>query len=320
MIIENNLRSVQEIMKYLNVSDFCVFQHLKKYNVEGLINRNVSHYEDEITDWLKSFNIEVINNKRILNKKEIDIFLPEYNIGIEFNGTYWHSDIYRDKNYHQQKTLEAKKEGIFLYHIFEFEWKRNEEKIKNHLINLLSLNEHKLYARKCVVKEIFDNKIKKDFLNLNHLQGNDNSNIKLGLYYNDVLVEIMTFCKPRFNRNYQYELSRLCSLKGYNIVGGASKLFHYFIQTYHPVSIISYSNFSKNKGNIYNKLGFKLKNISSPNYFWIKGDIILTRYQTQKHKLLLHNFIGNNEDDIMRKNGFIKIYDCGNMVFEYVNI
>ena len=126
MIKYNDLKSVNDIMNYLNVSDFCVLQHLKKYNIQGLINRNVSHYEDDITEWLKSFNINVINNKKMLNGKEIDIFLPDYNIGIEFNGNYWHCDELLDKKYHQQKSLTAKNKVIFIYHIFEYEWKKDE--------------------------------------------------------------------------------------------------------------------------------------------------------------------------------------------------
>ena len=317
MIKYNDLKSVNDIMNYLNVSDFCVLQHLKKYNIQGLINRNVSHYEDDITEWLKSFNINVINNKKMLNGKEIDIFLPDYNIGIEFNGNYWHCDELLDKKYHQQKSLTAKNKEIFLYHIFEYEWKKDEEKIKNHLLNILNLNKNKIYARKCVIKEIKDNQIKKEFLNKNHLQGDDKSAIKIGLYYDNQLVEIMTFCKPRFNNNYQYELSRLCTISGCNVIGGANKLFNYFVKNYNPKSIISYSNFAKNKGNIYNKLGFDYINLTNPNYVWSKNDIILSRYQTQKSKLLKDGFTGNTEDEIMKSQGFFKIYDCGNMVFEY---
>ena len=316
-IDEHNIKSAIELSLSLNIQECTTLQYLKKYDIQGLINRNVSHYEDDITKWLKSFNINIINNKKILDGKEIDIFLPDYNIGIEFNGNYWHCDELLDKKYHQQKSLTAKNKEIFLYHIFEYEWKKDEEKIKNHLLNILNLNKNKIYARKCVIKEIKDNQIKKEFLNKNHLQGDDKSAIKIGLYYDNQLVEIMTFCKPRFNNNYQYELSRLCTTSGCNVIGGANKLFNYFVKNYNPKSIISYSNFAKNKGNIYNKLGFDYINLTNPNYVWSKNDIILSRYQTQKSKLLKDGFTGNTEDEIMKSQGFFKIYDCGNMVFEY---
>ena len=314
----HNIKSNPELSKSLNIQECTSLQYLKKYNIQGLINRNISHYEDEITSWLNEFNINITNNKRIINNKEIDIFLPDYNIGIEFNGNYWHSDIFRDKRYHQQKSTEAKNNDIFLYHIFEYEWKNNKEKIKKHLANILNLNKNKIYARKCIIGEIEDNKIKKEFLNKNHLQGDDKSTIKIGLYYDNQLVEIMTFCKPRFNNNYQYELSRLCTVSGCNVIGGADKLFKYFLKTYNPKSIISYSNFAKNVGSIYNKLGFDYINLTDPNYVWCKNDIVLSRYQTQKSKLLKDGFVGNTEDEIMKSQGFFKIYDCGNHVYGWI--
>jgi len=83
---------------------------------------NISTYEIEIKNFLKSKNIEYeINDRKILKGKEIDIYIPEYNLAIEFNGLYWHSEIYKDKNYHLNKTEECLKNNIQLIHIFEDE-------------------------------------------------------------------------------------------------------------------------------------------------------------------------------------------------------
>jgi len=68
----------------------------------------------------------------------------------------------------------------------------------------------------------------------------------------------MTFGKPRYNRKYEYELLRYCS--SYTVIGGAEKLFSYFLNTYTPKSIISYCDLSKFTGRVYNRLGFILKN------------------------------------------------------------
>lgn len=315
MIKEHDLKSVSDIMEHLGVSSYCTLAYIHKYNIDNILNKNTSCYEDKIERWLLQYNIKVIRNKRLFDNKEIDIYLPDYKIGIEFNGSYWHSEIYRDSQYHQKKSLNAELNGIRLYHIYEYEWK-DIDKIYNHLKNILKLNEYKIFARKCEIKEI-DTKTKNDFLENNHLQGKDNSSIRIGLFYNNILVQVMTFCKPRFNKKYEYELSRLCTLKDYTVIGGASKMFKYFLVTYNPKSIISYSDYSKNTGNIYNILGFNECQLTKPNYIWINKNIILTRYQTQKHILLKQGYKGSSEVDIMHNRGFIRVYDCGNKVYEW---
>ena len=256
------------------------------------------------------------SEKDIISPYEIDLYDEERMIGIEFNGNYWHGEKNKKRLFHQQKSLLAESKGIFLYHIFEYEWVEKKDKILNQLNNLLGNNINKIYARKCIIKEV-DNKEKKLFLEENHLQGDDNSSVKLGLYYNNELVSLMTFVKPRFNKKYEWELSRFCSKAGCNVIGGASKLFKYFINNYNPQSIISYSNIAHTKGKIYEILGFTFDSISEPNYVWSNSHKYLTRYQCQKYKLLEQGYEGNSESDIMHNLGYYRIYDCGNKVWKW---
>lgn len=272
--------------------------------------------EKEIKHWASLF-YRIETNVKIPNTNlEIDIFIPELNIGIEVNGNYWHSELKRDRLYHKKKSEEAAKNGIFIYHIFEYEWTAKCEQIKAQLKNLLGKNDTKIYARKCDVR-LINNVAKQRFLDENHLQGNDSSSVKLGLFYEDELVSVMTFCKPRFNKKYEWELSRFCSDWGCNVVGGASKLFNYFIKHYEPKSVISYSNNAHTRGELYEKLGFKLISESNPDYVWFKNGKIVPRYQAQKHRLLKQGLQGNSESEIMHELGYYRIYDCGNKVWVY---
>ena len=118
----------------------------------------------------------------------------------------------------------------------------------------------------------------------------------------------MTFCKPRFlKKSYcDWELSRFCSLAGANVVGGAGKLFKYFIE-HNEGSVISYSDVAKTKGTLYQKLGFKFSHQSKPNYVWTNGHDVLTRYQTQM----------KNEIETMTSKGYYRIFDCGSKVWVY---
>ena len=305
-----------DIAEVLNYSPASVSKYIHLFNAEDYVNMYPKNYfeEDEIINILESFGITnyVRSERNILDGKEIDIYLPDYKVGIEFNGSYWHSEKNKsDKKYHYNKSKVSEENDVFIYHIFGYEWENElkKEKIINQLKNILGLNENKIYARKCEIKVVDkDDKIK--FINENHIQGNDNSKIHLGLYYNNELVSIMTFVKPRFNKNHNWELSRYCSKSNTTVVGGASKLFKHFVNNYmnSEETILSYSDIAKTKGNLYETLGFKLDHISDPNYIWWKKDTdFKTRYQCQM----------KNEVQIMHDNGYYRIYDCGNKVWIY---
>ncbi len=173
-------------------------------------------------------------------------------------------------------------------------------------------NDKPIYGRKCKVREI-ERDDKKKLLEEYHLQGNDKSSIRLGLFFENQLVTTMTFGKSRFNKKYEYEMHRYCSNS--KVIGGASKLFKFFIQKYKPKSVVSYQDLAKFDGSMYEKLGFKLSNVSSPNYIWCnaKNDW-KTRYQCQRHKL--GQELGT-EVSIMKDRGYFRVYDCGNNVWVY---
>lgn len=285
----------------------------------------ISYLEKEIFSFIKDiYKGEIIENDRnVIKPYELDIVIPKKKIAFEFNGTYWHSSNILKKciNYHLNKTLACEEKGYKLIHIWEYDWinpiKQNilKEKIKA----ILGVDQTKIYARKCIIKEI-DSKIKNEFLNLNHIQGEDKSKVKLGLFYNEELVAVMTFGKPRFSKNAEYELIRYATKSGYQVLGGAGKLLRYFERNYNPKSIITYADRSYSQGNMYRKIGFNELKPSAPNYSWVKGDMIYSRYQCQKHKL--KGLLGDkfdekiSESQNMLLNGFIKVYDCGNLVFK----
>lgn len=277
---------------------------------------SISKGEQSLADYLNNYT-KVIRNSRLPNNYEIDILLPDINIGIEYNGEYWHSDIKKDKYYHINKTNLAKDNNIRLIHIFEHEWLYKQDLVKSKLMSILGYN-YIIGARECNIKRI---NFPKQFLIDNHLQGAGTpTNINYGLFLKDLLVAVMTFGTPRFSKE-EFELIRFATLTNITIQGGASKLFSAFLKEYAPKSIISYSDKRWSIGNIYKILGFKFSHTSDPGYFYNNHSTILSRYQCQKHKLenLFPHLYDKNltEREIMANAGFYKVYDCGNDVWVY---
>jgi hypothetical protein len=289
-------------------------------NPLGFNNR--SEYEKEITDFLIENGVKVETNIKIPNEKlEINIYIPEHKIGIEFNGVYWHNELFREKNYHLNKTIKCEKNNIELVHIFEDEWVYKKEIVKSILLNKLNKIKNNIFARKCEIKEI-TSEVSKKFLNENHIQGNVNSKIKIGLYYQENLVSVMTFSRGRVimgGKNTEWELNRYSSLINTNVVGGSSKLLKYFIKKYQPEKLISYSDVRIFNGSMYSKIGFERKSNSKPNYWYVINGIRKHRFNFTKNKLIKEGYEKNKtEKQIMFERGIYRIYDCGNVRWEYI--
>ena len=290
--------------------------------------KNTSKLEKEVSDYIISLIGEknvILNSKNILDsKKEIDIFVPSYNLAIEFNGLYWHNELNKDKDYHLNKTIECNKNGIRLFHIFEDEWIYKQDIIKSMLKNFLHLIDIRIYARKCEIKEV-NPKDSKEFLNNNHLQGNCNGSVKLGLYYNNELISLMVFGASRHfvgSGKEQYELLRFCNKLHTNIIGGASKLFNHFITKYNPSSIISFADRRWSNGNVYNILGFSLYNESKPNYYYIINDKRIYRYNLRKDILVKKYNCPKekSEKQFCLEQKWYRIYDCGCLCYRWDNV
>lgn len=281
-----------------------------------------SRKENNIMEYIKSLGITARERDRdILDGKELDIYIPGKALAIEIDGIYWHSEASgKDKNYHLNKTKMCEEWGIQLIHIFDDEILYKERIVKNRLRAILGKTPYKIAARSCQVREV-PSKLYNKFVEKYHIQGAVNTAIRLGLYYKNRLVAVMGFNKSRFNKGYDYELMRYCTVSSFNITGGAGKLLKYFRKNYQG-SIISYADKRWSNGSLYRSLGFTELEDSEPNYYYVKGNTRESRQKFQKHKLekILEVFDPElSELQNMRKNGWSRIWDCGNKVFVLEN-
>lgn len=330
-IIEGKFRS-KEFMQYFNfASSSSVSQYKKLWNITEPTEIKRSRQQLEINSFVNGLGVSTLfNDRSILHPYELDIYVPKFKLGIEFNGLLYHSfgkseynifnNYLEEPDYKPTQKLElCKEKDIHLLTIWENEWINKQDIWKSVISSHLGCNQ-KVFARKCIIRQV-SNKETKDFLQSNHLQGVVPSSINLGLYYEDTLVSLMTFGKSRFSDKYQYELLRYCNKLYTNVVGGASKLLTYFIRNYNPESIISYANRRWSNGNLYTKLGFNYKGISKPTYYYFyKNEVnkIYSRLTFQKHKLksILETFEESlPEKENMYNNGYRRTYDCGQLVY-----
>lgn len=274
----------------------------KKGNIFSLKEKSVSN-------WLKSLNINVIENSRnIIYPKELDIYLPDYNIAIEFNGLYWHSELFKDKNYHLDKTLRCKENGIDLIHIFENEWENKKDIIKSIILKKINKFKSFIDLSKCVFKKINTKKIK-EFITENSLFEYEKCRYKCGIFNNNELIFVIGFNK---NKNNIYIIN-ICRKKFYNITD-IKYIFNVLKNIYNVDNIflninLRFNNYIYSDCNVdmhikpkfwyynKNKKEFKLNN---QNYF--KNNL--------SNKLKKYDSSLSNKDNI-RKNGYIKIWDCG---------
>lgn len=279
-------------------------------------NSNTSSYENIIADWLKELGIKYVqNDKKVLDGLEIDLFLPDYNLGIEFNGIYWHSSKFKNSNYHKNKFDIAKSKNVNLIQIWEDMWHKKEDVIKSIIQSKLNINTKNIYARKTIVKEI-SIKEAKEFCETNHLHGYVNSTIKIGLFYEDKLVSVMTFGKRSIgkNKNLATEILRYCTLLDYRITGGASKLLKFYLRRNpNTQEVVSFSYNDLGINSTYKKLNFEEISVSY-GYFYFKDGYRQHRYNFQKRKLV--DKYGEDSKDltefqIMEKLDYLRCYDSG---------
>jgi len=301
--------------------------NLEKYGVEypqqnkEIRNKYPSYRksksEIKIYDFIKQhYDGEIITISKKNIGVELDIYLPEFNFAIEFNGIYWHNEITKKKNYHKEKSDLCKEKGIQLFHVWEDDWNYKQEIVKSIILHKIGKTKNKIFGRKTEIKEVNDNKLVRTFLNENHIQGFVGSSIKLGLFYNNELVSLMCF-KHNIRET---ELVRFCNKINYNVVGGSSKLFNYFIKNYNFNKIKTFADRSYSNGDLYYKLGFEFDCEILPDYsYTINNNKIRShKFNFRKYKLVKQGFDSNkSEHEIMLERKIYRIYDAGKYRFIY---
>jgi len=276
-----------------------------------------SKTERKLSSWLEELNINIEkNNRKLIKPKEIDILLPDYNLAIEVNGLYYHSDSrLNNKNYHLNKTKMIEQKGYSLLHFWDIEIDNKLDIVKSMILSKIGMIKSSIYARKCLIKQV-DSKEARIFLENNHLAGFASAKYHYGLYYNKSLVSLISIGSSRFKRN-EFEIIRYANKTFTNVVGGFSRLFKYVLKTHDIQEIASYADRRYSSGKVYESNGFKLVSSTPPSYWYFKDGEFSHRSKYQKHKICNNSNKHLTEKEIMINNGYDLVYDCGNLKYIY---
>ena len=274
----------------------------------------------EITEFCKRFYPNLIeSDTSVLGDRTIDILIPEVNFGIIYAGLYTHSDLKgKDCRYFSKLTSDANEKNIRIIHIYEDEWRDKRKIIESIICARINKVKYKIYARKCEIANVHKD-IAKEFMFQNHIQ-KYNPATNFGLYYENELLCVLSMGKSRFNKKIEWEIVRFCSKINYQVVGGFSKLYKFFVDQYNPNTVMTYADAKFGEGKVYSGCGFTFTHKADSNYFYIVDGYRLSRQKYQKHNLitLLETFDPNiTEWQNMVANGYDRIWDCGNYVFTW---
>jgi hypothetical protein len=271
--------------------------------------------EYEISEFLKELNLEYDAHcrKSLKTGFELDFYIPSKNIGIEYHGLRWHTENKVGINYHVNKLNMANEAGITLIQIFQHEWKNRQFQVKSFLKSKLGLNTTKVYARKCVVKEVPKKEASK-FLNDYHIQGSGRFNFAYGLYFNDELLMLIALGKHH-RGNDSLVLTRCISKFDVTVVGGLSRLCKY-AKTLHG-EFITWVDKRWSTGKSWESIGWVIEDNLRPDYFYFHPDKRIIQSKQARSKSKITPPEGCTEKQFAEMNGFERVFDAGKIRMRY---
>lgn len=297
-----------------------------------------SKQESRIADFLSTFTPVISRDRTVLKPKELDIYLPEKKLAVEYSGMFWHShfdapDEKANWRNHASKYAACKEQGIRLLTIYESEWQGREPALRRLLRNAVGKSKGKLMARKCVLRKV-ELRDAKAFYEKYHPQGGAGYGEHYGLYWSEKLVACMRFARGVNDRGAAAK-ERTWTLARYatriTVAGAASRLFKAFRDEFSPTEVKSFSDNRYFGGEMYTALGFTLEKEVGPDYqVWSPKLGLLPKPSYQRRviptRLEEHGIADafnpatdpRTEAEMTYLMGCGRIYDCGKKRWRWV--
>ena len=271
----------------------------------------VSKAEAELLSYVQTLIPAVGTYKGLQNVFEVDVYVPSRGIAIEFNGLYWHSEDKRTNDYHYNKWLECKRQGVQLIQVWEDEWLEKPSVVKKMLAHKLGVSsDMRVYARKTNAFEV-EVSAARVFFEQNHIQGYGAGSIRVGLENSGVLVACGVFKKRSVDTLELVRYATRC-----NVIGGQGKILKY-VKTHYPEikKIVTFADHCVSDGGLYEALGFTKVGELKPDYKYVinnkrvhKFGYRLKKFEADPNLLFQ---VGMTEKELAKTNGLLRIYDAG---------
>ena len=291
----------------------------------------VSKAEQELYDFLTSLGLDVVQSDRkaLGNRQEIDLFIPEANFGIEFNGVYYHNEYWKPKNYHKDKHDTAKAAGIQLLQIWEDDWQNRKPVILRALAHKLGktsqlteirpelhVETNKVFARKTKVMNLSTGEASK-FLEQNHVQGFASGSYYLGLKDAEGVLRALMVLKKEAGET----LNIIRYATAGSVTGGFTKLLKHATREYQPSAFITFADHTISDGGLYENNGFVVDKELPPDYMYVvKGErkhkfgYRLKKFRDDPNLLWDENL---SERELALLNNIPRIWDAGKTRYRY---
>lgn len=285
---------------------------------ECALENKSSKAEKELFNYIKSLlpGSKVYSSYRSLIKYELDIYIPDKKVAIEYNGVHWHSDNFVDKNYHYLKYIACKDKDVQLIQIWEDDWNRNPELVKRVLSKKIGVSqEENVYGRNSSLKLISKDEAEK-FLVINHLQGFSSGSYYIGLYDKrnvDALLAVLVLKKePGTNGN---TLNIIRYATALNVPGGFTKMLKFAEDKYKPDKFITFSDNTVSNGELYSNNGFILDKELAPDYMYLINGVRKHKFGFRKKAFSIREDLifeeNKTEKELAQLNNISRIWDAG---------
>ena len=283
-IKDNKIGNCKELALTLDMRPKTVQLAVKKYNIRQLFDYRKSLKEKQIHELIPEY-LNPEYNYLFNGHKELDIYIPSLKMGIEFDGNYWHSEEIKGRYAQYNKTNAARKMGIDVFHIYEWEWDNYKNYIIDSLKRLFDTSTYKIEASKCKLNIMeYNKRIKYDIINFERI------------WLSIIFV----------NDNNNYTIENITFGSECKVYNGIKYILDDFIKKYNPKSIRYKSDESKMDNVEIIDYGFKFHKQYKPDYVYVNN----------KRMVVLKNQIDEEE---AKKLNYFKLYNCGYVEYLWEN-
>lgn len=288
--------------------------HKQGMPVEQAIERPTSEWPSYAETRLAAFLAEegvrfIANDRQVIRPRELDLYLPDHGIAIEYNGIYWHSERYVEREFHHGKWKSCRAAGVQLVQVWEDDYRARPEVVHQMLRHKLGLSTERVFARSTTVA-IEDAAVAQEFLDAFHIQGATTASVHVGLRSGDALVAVCSFKREPDDH---WELTRYATST--SVVGGFTKCLAHFTRNQRWAQVKTFADHCVSDGGLYLRAGFADDGEIPPDYRYVVDGRRVHKFGYRIDRFRrdpgLEFAEGLTEADLAALNNIPRIWDAG---------